>query len=740
MTLRKEHGNRVYQFAWVVEWSLFAMAIIVAGLNIYTAWQQGASVAAIPALALAFGWVVIACIELCTIPLAGSLALTRWREKPLNLLAVFGLCALSMFTVYEFNESASFNLTRGARLAVIENENDMAEINRNENRVDDFGTQSDAGHARMAKVQEQYRDELKSHVDQKTASLGAIDAKIARQDIAMRGDPLLTERLDELKAEVDRKRKSHAGIVDRQVATFESAIEALERDKERVGPDAQAGVTTGAFTGGAEKVSRMQKQYDLMLDRQKELQQQIQETVISKPDVSVELAMIQEIELQRVSEAGESKPQNKTAMAVLRVERQTAFDAWQAKRESIESAYQLKVREYQDSVETEGKRAEGRKEKSDTLRAGIITRTKTTDAQFEPILYYRMAKWFHSGDGLPTKEDYAQVQWFIFAPIGAFFGIVSIALAYLGMAMRRHGSDELAPARVTRNSVRRENRLQSLGERNLMLEEQACNQAMDLVAMRQEAFAAIKQIPQVVKLHEPDAARPSKALTWLPWCACMLMSLVALGAVVYSVNRATAKVPMAFGPASVVMSNAGNSSSSRINNNLLDSVVMIQTEDGIGSGFFVQADGLLLTSAHVIDGDANISVLTRQGPSYLGTTMDIDESRDLALVKIAASNMPTLQLSVAKNEHVGNDVIVVGSPHGLEWSVSKGILSSIRSMDGVVCLQTDAAMNSGNSGGPLIHLPTGTVIGINTAVDSSADGIGFAISADEVRKAFPNFR
>ena len=558
----------------------------------------------------------------------------------------------------------------------------------------------------------------------------------------MRGDPLLTGRLDELKAEVDRKRKSHTGIVDRQVAAFESAIRALENDKERVGPDAQAGVRTGAFTGGAEKVSKMQKQYDLMLERQKELQQQIQETVVSKPDVSVELAMIQEIELQRVSETGESKPQNKTAMAVLRVERQTAFDAWQAKRESIESAYQLKVREYQDSVESEGKRAEGRKDKSDTLRAGIITRTKTTDAQFEPILYYRMAKWFHSGDGLPTKEDYAQVQWFIFAPIGVFYSIVSIALAYLGMAMRRHGSDELAPTRVTRNSVRREKRLRGLNERNLMLEEQACNQAMDLVSIRQEAFTAIKQIPQVVKLHEPDAARPSKALTWLPWCACMLMSLVALGAVAYSVNRPLSAKSINFDGVPVSHSDPAGPVSAPTFDSLLDPVVMIQTEDGVGSGFFIQADGLLLTNNHVIDGATEISVLTRQGPSFLGSVVGIDESRDLALVKIDANNMPTLSLSTTSSGFVGQDVMVIGSPLGLEWSVSKGIVSSVRSHDGVTFLQTDAAMNHGNSGGPLIHLATRTVLGINTLKldESSAHGIGFAVSADEVRKAFPNLR
>lgn len=76
------------------------------------------------------------------------------------------------------------------------------------------------------------------------------------------------------------------------------------------------------------------------------------------------------------------------------------------------------------------------------------------------------------------------------------------------------------------------------------------------------------------------------------------------------------------------------------------------------------------------------------------------------------------------------------------WSVYKGIVSNIRSNDGVTFLQTDAAMNHGNSGGPLIHLTTRTVLGINTLKldESSAYGIGFAVSADEVRKAFPNLR
>ena len=114
--------------------------------------------------------------------------------------------------------------------------------------------------------------------------------------------------------------------------------------------------------------------------------------------------------------------------------------------------------------------------------------------------------------------------------------------------------------------------------------------------------------------------------------------------------------------------------------------------------------------------------------------------------------MSHLTLSGANEGGVGTDVVAIGTPLGLEWSLSKGVVSAIRkdkkrkdpkSMNGIKFIQTDAAINPGNSGGPLIATETGTVIGVNTfkqvRSDTEIEGLNFAVSAEELKKAFPYY-
>ncbi len=169
------------------------------------------------------------------------------------------------------------------------------------------------------------------------------------------------------------------------------------------------------------------------------------------------------------------------------------------------------------------------------------------------------------------------------------------------------------------------------------------------------------------------------------------------------------------------------------------------TATGVGSGFLITTDGLILTNNHVIDGADTVSVKLMTGIEYPATVVTVDPTHDLAVLKIKATGLPTVALGSSADLQVGQEVIAIGSPLGtLTTTVTSGILSATdrtitvgdqmtgRSTKMTGLLQTDAAINPGNSGGPLLDLE-GRVIGINTATASSAEGLGFAVAIDTAR-------
>lgn len=172
---------------------------------------------------------------------------------------------------------------------------------------------------------------------------------------------------------------------------------------------------------------------------------------------------------------------------------------------------------------------------------------------------------------------------------------------------------------------------------------------------------------------------------------------------------------------------------------ILDCVVVIRTKDGRGSGFFVSGDGLVVTNAHVVGGDAHVSVRARSGATVFAEVIGLDKVRDLALLKTGISRTPWLSVAHFDEVGIGADVVAVGTPEGLDWSVSKGIVSAVREVDGVAVVQTDAAVNHGNSGGPLISIDSGRVVGVNSFGfrKEVAEGLNFAIAARELARAFP---
>ena len=163
-------------------------------------------------------------------------------------------------------------------------------------------------------------------------------------------------------------------------------------------------------------------------------------------------------------------------------------------------------------------------------------------------------------------------------------------------------------------------------------------------------------------------------------------------------------------------------------------VVRIETDVASGSGFVVDAGGLILTNNHVILNATRITVYLEDGTSYEGAVFGRDLVRDMAVVKIEAGDLPTLKLADLGKISLGQPVLVLGYPLGKDrLSVTSGLVSAI-DFDGgrnIRWVQTDSAINPGNSGGPLLNLQ-GEVIGIVTEKQSDAENIGFAASANSI--------
>ncbi|MGE5594386.1 MAG: S1C family serine protease [Betaproteobacteria bacterium] len=156
------------------------------------------------------------------------------------------------------------------------------------------------------------------------------------------------------------------------------------------------------------------------------------------------------------------------------------------------------------------------------------------------------------------------------------------------------------------------------------------------------------------------------------------------------------------------------------------------TVPAIGSGFIIRSDGYVLTNNHVVEGAKEIVVTLADGRKFNGKVMGTDPRYDLAVIKIDATKLPTVELGDSDRIRPGDFAIAIGNPYGLQHTVTAGIISGLaRSIDGDptepgIYIQTDAAINRGNSGGPLIDID-GRVVGINTAIIPQAQGIGFAI-------------
>ena len=175
----------------------------------------------------------------------------------------------------------------------------------------------------------------------------------------------------------------------------------------------------------------------------------------------------------------------------------------------------------------------------------------------------------------------------------------------------------------------------------------------------------------------------------------------------------------------------------RIYDRVSPAVVAIQTRTGGGSGSIVEANGLILTNAHVVGNDSVVTVRLADGRTFQGDVVGYGENRlDLAAVRLRGnpSNLPTVTLAPPNSVRVGQSALAIGSPFGLQGTLTVGIVSRIDTERNLI--QTDAAINPGNSGGPLLNRE-GQLIGVNTSIFTTGQsggnvGIGFAIPTDAV--------
>jgi serine protease Do len=196
-----------------------------------------------------------------------------------------------------------------------------------------------------------------------------------------------------------------------------------------------------------------------------------------------------------------------------------------------------------------------------------------------------------------------------------------------------------------------------------------------------------------------------------------------------------------------------------LNANNRSETALIVRQHAVGSGVIVDPEGYIMTNAHVVEGAQRIRVAlplpmedsplnTPAGKRHIldAKLLGMHKDSDLALLKVDATNLPTLSLGIGRRAHVGQLVFAIGSPEGLQNSVTMGVVSAVgRQPDPdkpMVFLQTDAPINPGNSGGPLVDME-GYVVGINTFILSQSggsEGLGFAIPARVVNFVYGNLR
>lgn len=162
-----------------------------------------------------------------------------------------------------------------------------------------------------------------------------------------------------------------------------------------------------------------------------------------------------------------------------------------------------------------------------------------------------------------------------------------------------------------------------------------------------------------------------------------------------------------------------------------DSVFVVLSGNSLGSGFAL-GDQCVITNAHVIQDPSNVEITAYNGKDYQAVVYCKNDELDIAVLYVSSADFKTLETGNISNLKIGDDVFAIGAPNGMSYTLTKGTLSSNkRVISGETYLQIDAALNEGNSGGPLLD-SKGTVIGMNTMKMNDSEGLGLAIPIDRI--------
>ncbi len=266
------------------------------------------------------------------------------------------------------------------------------------------------------------------------------------------------------------------------------------------------------------------------------------------------------------------------------------------------------------------------------------------------------------------------------------------------------------------------------------------------IILEEEPPAIVEPAPQMPPPPTPPARRPTERRLWVAvavlatlivfgsgYGAARLLASDQEGAATPTTQMATTTTTVAR-TASVALP-AGDEPVAAVATALSPSVVQIETQSGVGAGFIYDGEGRILTAAHVVDGFSQVTVVLADGTRVDGTVVGYDTGTDVGVVQVDPTGLVPAPLAVGVQLEVGQMAVALGSPFGLDQTVTAGVISavdrSVQAPDGRVrsVLQTDAAINPGNSGGPLADRE-GRVIGINDFIVSPSggnDGVGFAI-------------
>lgn len=200
------------------------------------------------------------------------------------------------------------------------------------------------------------------------------------------------------------------------------------------------------------------------------------------------------------------------------------------------------------------------------------------------------------------------------------------------------------------------------------------------------------------------------------WARCVVITLAVLGV------RAIGQSP------------AENKASwAEIVAHIQPAVVVVETDEGLGSGFIIKPDGVIVTNHHVVANAKEMAVKLPSGEVYKNVyLLSSDPTNDLAFLKIEAVDLPTIPLGNSNNVQVGDEVLLVGAPKGLDQTASNGLISGIRIDNGVRVLQTSAAASPGSSGGPLLN-QSGEAVGVMSFKILNGENLNFAIPINYVR-------